>query len=132
MHDFWHDIKIGAVAHRELNVSYELTAQKRYSGLPAVFATAEMILLMESASADALIKFLPQGWVSVGMTVDIEHLAASPVGRTVNARAKVLAVNGKVVTFWCEAKDDFGLVGQGVHKRGLVKSEKFLEKLRNR
>ena len=96
--------------------------------LPEVFATPMMIMAMEKASGIAIAGRLPPGWITVGSEVDIKHLAPSPVGRTVTATARVLAVEGRSVLFAVEAHDGERKIGDGRHKRGAVNLERFAER----
>jgi predicted thioesterase len=68
---------------------------------------------------------LPPGWVSVGVDVCIRHLAATPIGRTVTATARVTAVGDKLVAFEVEAHDGVNLIGTGTHTRAPVELARF-------
>ena len=125
-------VKIGANSSRTLVVTQDLTANQRYPELPSVFATAEMIFAMECAAADAIKDILPAGFVSVGTHVNVEHLAATPVGETIVAAARVSAVEEKVVSFSVEAHDQHTIIGRGEHRRGIVNLERFLERMEAR
>ena len=119
---------VGAVGTRKVIVTQELTVQHAYPSLPAVYATPQMIMLMEIAAAEAIAKRLPEGWGSVGSRVDVEHLAATPVGAKVTARAEVIAVNGRRVRFSCSAHDGRETIGRGWHERGVVELSRFIER----
>jgi predicted thioesterase len=93
-----------------------------------VYATPMMIMAMEKASGLAIAGHLPPGWVTVGSTVDIRHLAPTPVGRIVTATASVLEVEGRSVLFAVEAHDDERKIGDGRHRRGAVNLERFAER----
>jgi predicted thioesterase len=84
-----------------------------------------MIYLMEVAAAEAIEKYLPAGWTSVGAVVSVKHLAATPVGFTVTARAEVTSVNDRLVTFTVEAHDGAEKIGEGTHTRGVINLERF-------
>lgn len=119
------EIPIGATASEQVTVTHELTVAHRAPGMPAVYATPMMIYLMEIASAHAIQRFLPSGWVSVGTEVSVRHRAATPVGVAVTATAKVTSVSGRTVTFSVEARDDVALIGEGTHTRTLVDRDRF-------
>lgn len=119
---------VGAVGTRKIVVTQALTVQHAYPSLPAVYATPQMIMLMEIAAAEAIAKLLPKGWGSVGSRVDVEHLAATPVGATVTARAEVIAVNGRRVRFACSAHDGHETIGRGWHERGVVELSRFIKR----
>jgi predicted thioesterase len=88
-----------------------------------------MILEMEMASADAIERYLQQGWITVGTEVDIRHLAAALVGATVRTTAKVIAVERRVIRFEVEAFDGARRIGEGRHARGLVNAASFTKRL---
>lgn len=122
-------VAIGAEARREVLVTPELTVRAAYPSLPEVFATPQMILLMEAAAADAVAALLPAGWGSVGTRVDIRHLAATPVGLTVRATARVVGVTERIVRFECVAHDGIETIGDGFHERAAVELTRFVQRV---
>ena len=101
------------------------TARHFGSGTVDVLATPELIRLMEMAAVAALAGHLPPEFTSVGVAVDIQHLAPTPVGLSVEARATLIEVQGRRLTFQVVAHDDVEEVGQGTHERVLVEIEGF-------
>ncbi len=97
-----------------------------------VFSTPAMINLMEHAARDLLRPFLDVGEESVGVTVHIEHLAATPLGAIVSAEARVTAVEGKLVDFEVTARDGIDLIGRGTHRRAIIGVEKFAARLKEK
>jgi len=93
---------------------------------PAVFATARMIALMEVAAARAMRPLLGSGQLSVGVSLDVRHTAATPVGSQVRATANYLGTEGKLLRFKIEAFDDAGLIGTGEHTRAVVDTARLL------
>jgi predicted thioesterase len=93
---------------------------------PAVFATSRMIALMELAAARLMRGRLEPGQLSVGVGVDIRHLAPTPVGIEVRAAATFLGMDGKLFRFKVEAFDQGGLVGSGEHTRAIISAERLL------
>jgi predicted thioesterase len=87
-----------------------------------------MIMAMEIAATSAIAAHLPPGWVSVGSEVNIRHLAPTPVGRTVVATARVIAIDGRSVLFAVEAHDGERKIGDGTHRRGAVNLESFAKR----
>ncbi|MGB8607825.1 thioesterase family protein [Bradyrhizobium sp.] len=118
-------IKIGMSAERTLVVPLERTVGHFVRDMPMVYATPMMILEMEMASADAIERYLQQGWITVGTEVDIRHLAATPVGAMVRTTARVIAVERRVIRFEVEAFDEVRRIGEGRHARGLVNLASF-------
>ena len=93
---------------------------------PAVFATTRMIALMEMASARALKPLLQSGEMSVGVTVDIIHSAATPIGAKVTATANYRGRDGKLFVFDVIAHDPAGEIGRGTHKRAIISRERLM------
>jgi predicted thioesterase len=102
-----------------------MTVAHFLSTMPEVFATPMMILYMEMASGSAISPHLPEGYVSVGMEVNVRHLAATPVGHTVRAASRVIEVTPKSVLFAVEAWDGDRKIGEGTHRRGVVATAAF-------
>jgi predicted thioesterase len=108
-----------------LRVGDEHTAARLGSGRAPVFATPIMIALMEAAAVDCIERLLEPGQESLGVMVDVEHMAPTPVGLSVTAEALLNEVDGRTLTFEVEARDKHGLIGKGRHKRVIVESTKF-------
>ncbi len=95
-------------------------------------ATPSMIKWMEICCRDAILPHLDGGQDSVGIKVEIEHLAATPMGQEVTYTAAVVEVDGRRVRFRVEASDRSETVGRGVHERYVVDIERFAARLRKK
>jgi len=93
---------------------------------PEVFATSRMIALMEVAAARAMHSLLGDGQLSVGVSLDVRHTAATPVGGRVRAVATYLRTEAKLLHFRVEAFDDAGLIGAGEHARAIVDASRLI------
>lgn len=113
----------------EMVVHEENTASHLGSGNVAVLATPEMIRLMERAAVAAVDHLLPDGHGTVGVAVDVRHLAATPVGMKVRAQAELTAVEGRKLTFRVEAFDEVEKIGEGEHRRVVIDVERFKERV---
>lgn len=76
-----------------------------------------MINIIEAAALNAIEHLLPAGHQSLGIHLDVSHVAATPVGFRVTATATVLRVEGRTITFQVQARDDVEVIGSGIHKR---------------
>ncbi len=119
----------GAVGEAAVAVTADNTAERFGNEGAAVFATPLLVALMEQAAIAAIKPFLADGEGSVGTRVEISHLAATPVGMTVRARAELVEVAGKKLTFVVEAFDDREKVGEGRHERYIVDNAKFMARV---
>lgn len=119
------EIPIGAEGTQTLIVSREYTVGHFHPDMPLVLGTPFLIYVMEVAASNAMKPYLPEGWVSVGAEVAIKHLAPTPIGFSVTAKATVTECKGRLVTFSITAHDGVELVGEGTHLRGMVDRSKF-------
>ena len=93
---------------------------------PEVFATSRMIALMELAAARAMRPLLGEGQLSVGVSLNVSHTAATPVGSSVRALATCLRTEGKRLHFKVEAFDESGLIGTGDHTRAIIDAARLV------
>ncbi len=122
------NMKPGLSATAERIVGEADTAVSFGSGGVRVFATPMMIALMENSALRAVDPFLPEGFATVGLSLDVKHLAATPVGMRVRAEAELLKVEGKKLTFRIEAFDEVEKIGEGIHERYIIELSKFLSR----
>lgn len=126
------EITVGMKGTVSTMVEREDTAYEVGSGSLLVYATPCMVALMEGAACEAINDALPEGKTSVGTALDISHLSATPVGLEVRAEAEVTAVEGSVITFQVTAYDEAGKIGEGIHKRAVITTQRFLDKVYNK
>ena len=94
---------------------------------PEVFATSRMIAIMELAAARLMKPLLGEGSLSVGVNVNVTHLAATLQDEMVKATAKFVGKSGKVFNFEVQVEDNGGVVGKGSHTRVIVSTERLIE-----
>ncbi|WP_301861210.1 thioesterase family protein [uncultured Megasphaera sp.] len=104
------------------------TAIKMGSGKSPVYATPALVALMENAAILACDSQLPEGYNTVGISMNVKHVAATPIGLKVTAKATLTEQDRRKLTFKIEAFDDAGLVGEAVHERFIIESAPFLAK----
>lgn len=115
---------------RVLVVEERHTASHLGSGGVPVYATPMMILAMEEAALGAVDHLLPAGKATVGVSLDVSHTAATPLGMKVRACAELVKVDGKMLTFAVAAYDEREKIGEGTHVRAVIDKAKFAEKLK--
>ena len=123
------EITVGMKGTVSTLVEREDTAYEVGSGSLLVYATPCMVALMEGAACEAIAEAIPEGKTSVGTALNISHLAATPVGLEVRAEAEVTEVEGSMITFQVTAYDEAGKIGEGTHKRAVVTTQRFLDKV---
>ena len=120
----------GLHASAKLVVSDADTAIAMRSGDVPVLATPRVIALCEEAAVAAVLDHLPAGHTTVGMRVQVDHLAPTSVGSEVAAEATLEKVEGRRLTFTVSVSDHCGLIAAGKVTRVLVETERFLDKAR--
>lgn len=119
----------GLKLDRTLEVSEDETAEALGSGDVPVLGTPALLALAESACVEAIEDDLPEGETSVGTWAEIEHVRATPVGRTVCAHATLIGHHGRRLEFKVTVEQDGEPVAKISHRRVLVNRERFLQKL---
>ncbi len=125
-------ISAGLAGSAQIVVEPEHTAPFVGSGRIAVLATPVMINVIEAAALNAVEHLLPSGHQSLGIHLDVSHVAATPVGLQVTATAEVVRVEGRTITFRVEARDTFELIGGGTHQRVVVSVARFDERVQRK
>jgi fluoroacetyl-CoA thioesterase len=110
-------------------VPYTYPESPEIAAMPKVFATGYMIVLMEWACTQLLAPHLDPGEGSLGVHVDVSHLAATLPGQTVTVDVECQAITGQRVTFGVKAHDGVDLIGEGRHERFVVAWDKFNARL---
>lgn len=118
----------GLSAEVTLTVTDADTAIAIGSGTVPVLATPRVIALCEATAVKAMENDLDPGTTTVGMRVQLDHLAPTPVGQTVSCEATLESCQGRRVTFTVSVNDARGLVAAGKITRVIVDTERFLEK----
>jgi fluoroacetyl-CoA thioesterase len=126
------EIRIGLLGTASLIVTEEHTAPRVGSGRVHVLATPVMINLIEAAALEAVERLLPSGHQSLGTLLNVRHIAATPVGMRVTARAEVIAVEGRTIRFRVAAHDERELIGDGEHERVVVNVAKFDQRVQRK
>lgn len=122
------EITIGLTNEKSVAVTIENTAFAMGSGTLRVFATPAMIALCEGCCAESVEDLIGEGMTSVGTKVDIEHLAASPIGASILCKSRIVSADGRRLDFEVEVYDNVGLIGKGKHTRFIVDAERFVSK----
>ena len=124
------NIPKGATASDQVEVTREMTVAHFHEHMPEVYGTPIMIYHLENTAAAAVQEFLPDGWITVGVVVNVKHLAATPVGAKVTTRAEVVEVGDNTIKFAVEAHDGFEKIGEGTHVRAAVDMDRFMKRVR--
>lgn len=119
------ELKPGLKGSASLVVAAEHTAARIGSGRITVLATPVLINLLEAAALDCCERLLPAGYQSLGIHLDVRHIAATPVGMRVEAHAELVDVERRTLRFSLVAHDERELIGDGTHARVVVDVARF-------
>jgi fluoroacetyl-CoA thioesterase len=126
------ELTTGLFAEFEHLVTEADTASCWGSGGLPVFSTPALVGLMEGTALTALAAYLAPGQTTVGGHIDVHHLAATPVGMKVRARAELTAIEGRKLVFKIQAWDEVELIGEADHDRFVVDETKFMAKVQTK
>lgn len=122
-------LKIGMKDTLEWEVTEKYTTTR---GEFRVFSTPSMCLLAEMAAGKVAEPHLKPGQGQVGLTVNIRHLAPTPIGKKVRAEATLTAIDRRKLTFDVQIYDDVEKVGEVTHERFVIDVDKYTERLRKK
>lgn len=100
--------------------------------MPAVLSTPHLVGLLERTARKALEPILEADERTVGMEIELRHLAPVPVGKKVRCSARVIYVEGRQITFQLEARDEVEIIARGLHKRAVIRVESFSRRVREK
>jgi len=127
--DFNTTIEPGMTAEKRFQVEEQHSALRVGSGGVPVLATPWMIAFMENVAFNLLEGMLPEGTSSVGVLLEVRHLAPTPIGARVRIRAEVTEVESSRVSFNLQAWDVHEPIGSGRHRRVIIDKQRFLKRV---
>ena len=123
-------IETGIKGHREQIVTPEMSAARVGSGLVDVFATPMLVALVEQTCYESVLPHLDEGQGTVGTLVNVSHTSATPIGMRVWCDSELVEVDRRRLVFRVKAYDEAGLIGDGIHERFVIDTERFMDKLK--
>lgn len=122
--------KIGEVGELSIPTDMKHAVEFHGDGMPAVVSTPNIIQFLERTARHSLTPHLEADERSVGLEIDIRHLAPTPVGQTIHCTARVISVEGSKVQFQIEARDAQEVIVRGLHKRAVIRLESFSKRVK--
>ena len=101
-----------------------------FGDMPEVLATMAMVGFVESTCLKCIDGHLDPGEHSVGVAVDVSHVAATPVDMEIRAEVELVAIEGRRLSFAVKVFDEAGLIGEGRHRRAVIAVDRFFERVR--
>jgi fluoroacetyl-CoA thioesterase len=124
--------KIGTTGELQFVVEQKHTIDFATDGMPAVLSTPNLIGQLERTARLALQPFLEPDERSVGIEIELRHLAPTPLGQQITCTARVIHVDGNKVGFQIEARDQSELIARGLHKRAIIRVQTFAGQIQKR
>lgn len=124
--------KIGTAGELQFVVEQKHAIDFATDGMPAVLSTPNLIGLLERTARQTLYPFLESDERSVGIEIELRHLAATPLGQQVTCTARVIHVEGNKIGFQIEARDQREVIARGLHKRAVIHMQAFANQLQKR
>jgi fluoroacetyl-CoA thioesterase len=124
--------KIGTTGEFSFVVGPEHVITFATDGMPAVLSTPNLIGIFERTAREAITPFLEADERSVGVEIELRHLAPTPLGARVSVTARVIHSDGRLVNYQIEARDEHELIARGVHKRAVIRVEQFARRVRRK
>ncbi|MGE3821442.1 MAG: thioesterase family protein [Isosphaeraceae bacterium] len=122
-------LKIGMTGERRFVVESAHAIDFAEGGMPAILSTPWLVWFLEHAAREAVLPFLEDGESTVGARVDVEHLAATPLGQAVTCLARVIHLEGGQITFQLEARDPWELIARGIHRMRVIQVERLARRV---
>jgi fluoroacetyl-CoA thioesterase len=122
-------VKPGTVGEESFVVGNEHLIDFAHDGMPEILSTPWLIWFLEHAARNAVLPVLESGESTVGVVVNVQHLAATPLGHKVICRARVISVDGTQVSFQLEAHDEHEQIARGTHKLRVIKAARLAKKV---
>ncbi len=121
--------KVGAVGEQKFVVEAKHAIDFADGGMPPVLCTPWLIWFLEHAAREAVLPCLEAGESTVGLEIEVRHVAPTPLGHTVTCAARVIHVDGARITFQVEAHDQTELIARGVHRLQVIRVAGFAKRV---
>ncbi len=122
-------LKVGMKDTLEWEVTEKLCTTR---GEFKVFSTPSMTLLVEMAAQKLVTPHLKPNQGQVGLSVNIRHLAPTPIGKKVRAEVELAGIDRRKLTFKVKIFDDVEQVGEAEHERFVIDVDKYIERLKKK
>jgi len=120
---------IGTSHELQFTVGSEHVIDFASDGMPAVLATPRLIGLLERTARELLYPYLEAEERTVGVDIELKHLAPTPLGAQVTCTARVISTDRHLVTYQIEARDEQERIARGIHQRAVIRVGSFARRV---
>lgn len=124
--------KIGTTGEELFIVGEKHLIDFAHEDMPRILSTPWLIWFLEHAARNAVLPLLEPGERTVGVAIEVEHLAATPVGKQVECRARVIYADGPLLSFQIEAHDEHEQIARGTHKRRVIEVARLAKRVQSK
>ncbi len=124
--------KIGTVGEERFVVSEQHLIDFAHDGMPQILCTPWLVWFLEHAARKAVLPLIEPGESTVGVLLNVEHTAATPLGAQVVCRARVIYADGPLISFQIEAHDEHEQVARGTHKLRVIEVARLAKKVQSK
>ncbi len=117
--------KVGDTGEQVIQTEMKHAVEFAGNGMPAVVSTPHLVGFLERTARETMAHHLDADERSVGIEIDIRHLAPTPVGQAIHCTARIIAVEDRKITFQIEARDAYEVIVRGLHRRAVIRTESF-------
>ncbi len=121
--------RTGTVGEERFVVSERHLIDFAHDGMPQILCTPWLIWFLEHAARNAVLPLLEPGESTVGVVLNVEHTAATPLGAQVVCRARVIYADGPLISFQFEAHDEHEKIAGGTHKLRVIQAARLARKV---
>ena len=121
--------KTGTIGEERFEVSEQHLIDFAHDGMPRILCTPWLIWFLEHAARNAVLPLLEPGESTVGVVINVEHTAATPLGAQVICSARVIYVDGPLISFQFEAHDEHEQIARGTHKLRVIQAARLAKKV---
>ena len=125
-------VRIGTVGQERFSVEQAHLIDFAHDGMPQILCTPWLIWFLEHAARNAVLPSLEPGESTVGVAVNVEHKAATPLGAHVHCCARVIYVDGPLISFQLEAHDEHEKIATGTHKMRVIKAARLAKRVQKK
>jgi predicted thioesterase len=124
--------KVGATGELAFKIEPQHAIDFAAGGMPAVLSTPNLVGFLERTAREAMAGCLDDDERSVGTEIELRHLAPTPVGQTIHCTARVIHAEDREVTFQISARDEHELIARGLHKRAVIRVDRFAQRVQEK
>lgn len=120
---------VGTVGEQRFTVAREHIIDFADNGMPAVLCTPSLIWFLEHAARNAVLGVLEPGESTVGVHIEVDHLAPTPIGQVVTCQGRVIQVNNTLISLQLEARDPTECIARGFHRLRIIHVDRFARRV---